>query len=124
MLPLKKKLVQQEVQQHLAAEKASFNFYSNSQSLSDIEPVVLDKTNSNYASFEPFPQLKVDIEMSSPVKKKRAVDPNNRADSQSCSKPCVHDEMSYTFHNMLSNSWLCFKCTCFRGFCRSTQCIP
>eukprot|EP00804_Cyclotella_cryptica_P019805 CCRYP_009698-RA/>CCRYP_009698-RA protein AED:0.16 eAED:0.16 QI:838/1/1/1/0/0/5/278/686 len=107
--------IQREVQQCLAAGKTSFNFYSKAQSMTDIEPVVLDKTNNNYASFEPFPQLKVDIEMSSPVKKKRAVDPNNRADSQSCTKPRVHDEMSYTFHKMLSNGWQRFKCSCFRA---------
>ena len=56
----KESFLQQEVQQCLADEKASFNFNSNSQSLPDIEPVVLDKTNINYASFKPFPPLKVD----------------------------------------------------------------
>jgi len=43
------------------------------------------------------------------------VDPNNRADSQSCSKPRLHDGMSHTFHKMLSNGWQCFKCSCFRA---------
>ena len=76
---------------------------------------MLDKTNSNYASFEPFLPLKVDIEMSSPIKKMRAVDPNNRADSQSCSKPREHDGMSYTFHKMRSNGWQCIKCFSFRA---------
>jgi hypothetical protein len=73
--------------------------------LSDIEPVVLDKTKSIVASVEPFPPLNVDTEMSSSVKKKKAVDSNKRADSQSCSKPHEHDGMSYTFHKMLANGW-------------------
>jgi hypothetical protein len=72
-----------------------------------------------------FPPLNIHAEMSSPVKKKRALDPNKRADSQSCSKPCVHDGMLYTIHKMLSNGWHSFKCSCFRAFfCRSMQCIP
>ena len=68
----KEAFIQQEVPQCLAAENTSFSFDSNSQSLPDIEPVALDKANSMYASFEAFPPLNVDTEMSSPAKKKRS----------------------------------------------------